>query len=89
MKTFVQENYSTIDFTHLWLEFKQHDASDNQEKSIQIGLNTFSKLFIRILANSNMYGIYIFNVFELIKIASEKRRGIFQNAFLRFCFIKY
>jgi len=89
MKTFVQENYSTIDFNHLWLELKQHDASDNQEKFIQIGLNTFLKLFIRIRANSNMYGIYIFNVFELIKIANEKRRGIFQNAFLRFYFIKY
>jgi len=85
MKTFSEENYSTIDFDKLWGEFKQHDASDDQEKLIQIGLNIFSKLFIRLRANSNMYGIYIFSVFELIKIVNEKRRGIFY----RVCYTKY
>src|SRR4051794_36404154 len=39
MKRFAQENSSTIDFENLWLEIKQHDASDNGEKYIQIGLN--------------------------------------------------
>jgi len=76
MKTFAEENYSTIDFNNLWLELKQHDASDNQEKLIQIGLNTSSKLFIRMRGNPYMYGLYMFNIFELITIANEKRRGI-------------
>jgi hypothetical protein len=76
MRAFVQEIYSTIDFNNLWCEIKQHDASDNQEKLIQIGLNNFSKLFIRLRANLNAYGIYVFSVFELMAIASEKRRGM-------------
>jgi phage anti-repressor protein len=76
MRTFANEIYSTINFDKLWFEIKQHDASDNQEKLIQIGLNNFSKLFIRFYANSNAYGIYVFSIFELISIASEKRNGI-------------
>jgi hypothetical protein len=76
MKKFTRENYSTIDFNNLWLDLKQHDASDNIEKCIQIGLNQFSKLFLRLYANSRMFGIYIFSVFELIAIASEKQRGM-------------
>jgi hypothetical protein len=85
MKTFTGENFLTIDFNKLWGEFKQHDASDDKEKAIQIGLNTFSKLFIRLDGNSNGHRIYIFSVFELITIASEKRRGICY----RLCFIKH
>ena len=76
MKAFVQGAYSTLDLDNLWLELKQHDASDDEEKYIQIGLNQFSKLFVRLRANSNAFGIYIFSIFELISIASEKRKGI-------------
>lgn len=79
MKKFVEENTSTIDFDNLWLEFKQHDASDDREKSIQIGLNTYSKLFIRMYGNLNLYGLYIFSIFELIKIASAKRQSMKRN----------
>ncbi|CAF1293546.1 unnamed protein product [Rotaria sp. Silwood1] len=74
LQTFTNENYSTIDFDHLWFELKQHDASDNEEKCIQIGLNCFSKLFIRMFGTLNMNGIYIFSVYELIKITNEKRK---------------
>ena len=75
MENFVEENYSTLDFENLWCEIKQHDASDNHEKYIQIGLNNFGKLFIRMHGTSNIYGLYMFNIFELIKIANEKRQG--------------
>ncbi|CAF1107640.1 unnamed protein product [Rotaria sordida] len=74
LQTFTRENNSTIDFDKLWFELKQHDASDNQEKCIQIGLNSFSKLFIRMFGTLDINGLYIFSVYELIKIASEKRK---------------
>jgi len=77
MPKFVEEIYSTLDLKNLWLALSQHDASDNQDKYIQIGLTTFSKLFIRAAANSKNYGIYVFNLFELTTIANEKRRGIY------------
>jgi len=77
MPKFVEEIYSTLDLKNLWLALSQHDASDNQDKYIQIGLTNFSKLFIRAAANSKNYGIYVFNVFELTKIANEKQRGIY------------
>ncbi|CAF0783264.1 unnamed protein product [Rotaria sp. Silwood1] len=74
MEKFVEENYSTLDLENLWCEIKQHDASDNLEKYIQIGLNNFGKLFIRIHGTSTMYGLYMFNIFELIQIANEKKQ---------------
>lgn len=72
MQQFVQENYPTLNLNDLWCEIIQHDASDNLEKRIQVGLTNLEKLFVRIYGSSNHYGVYIFNVFELIKIASEK-----------------
>jgi hypothetical protein len=72
MESFVQENYSTLDLKNLWCEIKQHDASDNHEKYIQIGLNNSGKLFIRIHGTLDIYALYLFNVFQLIKIADEK-----------------
>jgi hypothetical protein len=58
-----------------WLELKQHDASDNQEKYIRIGLNNVSELFVRMRGTSNVMGLYIFGIHELITIASEKRKS--------------
>lgn len=75
MPTYAEEINSTIDLDNLWLQLKQHDASDNIEKSIQIGLNSFGKLFVSLYGNNNIFGVYAFNVVELITIASEKRRG--------------
>jgi hypothetical protein len=75
MENFIQENYSTLDLQNLWCEIKQHDASDNQEKYIQIGLNNLGKLFIRMYGTSNSYRLYIFNIFQLIKIANEKSQS--------------
>jgi len=71
MDNFIEENYSTLDLKNLWCEIKQHDASDNYEKSIQIGLNNLGKLFIRMYGTSNIYGLYMFNIFQLIEIANE------------------
>lgn len=72
MENFVQENYSTLDLQNLWCEIKQHDASDDYEKYIQIGLNNLGKLFIRMHGAYNSYGLYLFNIFQLIKIVAEK-----------------
>lgn len=77
MKNFIEENYLTLDLENLWCERKQYDASDNLEKYIQIGLNNLGKLFIRIYGTSDIAGLYMFNVFELIKIASEKQQSIY------------
>ena len=75
MPTYVQQINATIDSDNTWLELRQHDASDNIEKWIQIGLNTFGKLFVSLYGNDNNFGVYVFSVVELITIASEKRRG--------------
>jgi hypothetical protein len=72
MESFVQENYSTLDLQNLWCDITQHDASDNHEKYIQVGLNNSGKLFIRIHGTSKIYALYLFNVFQLSKIANEK-----------------
>lgn len=73
MEQFVQDNYSTLDFGDLWCELKQHDASDNLEKTVQVGLNNLSKLFIRMYGSSTAYGLYLFSAHELRTIASERR----------------
>jgi hypothetical protein len=73
MDKFIQDNYSTLDLENLWCEIKQHDLTDDYEKYIQIGLNNHGKLFIRIHGASNIYGLYMFSIFELLKIANEKR----------------
>ncbi|CAF1233435.1 unnamed protein product [Rotaria sordida] len=74
MEKFIEENYMTLDLENLWCEIKQHDASDNLEKYIKVGLNNCGKLFIRIYGTSTMYGLYMFNIFELIQIANEKKQ---------------
>ncbi|UJR37736.1 hypothetical protein I4U23_030431 [Adineta vaga] len=74
MEQFVKENYPTLVLEDLWCEIKQHDASDNVEKQIQVGLNKLEKLFIRIYGSSTDYGLYLFNVFELIQIATMKKQ---------------
>jgi hypothetical protein len=81
MEKFALEISSTIDFDNLWLDLTQHDASDNEEKCIQIGLNHYSKLFVRMSGTTHVYGIYVFTVNELITIASEKRKSILQKRF--------
>lgn len=71
MEKFVEDNYSTLDLENLWFEIKQHDSSDNYEKYIQVGLNNLGKLFIRIYGTSIIYGLYMFSIHELIKIANR------------------
>jgi hypothetical protein len=75
MRKFIEKNQSTLDIKNLWLDLKQHDASDNQEKYIRIGLNNVSELFVRMRGTSNVMGLYIFGIHELITIASEKRKS--------------
>lgn len=75
MHTYTRENDSSLNFDKLWLAMKQHDVSDNEEKSIEIGRTNSSKLFVQLRGTSAIHGLYIFNFYELIKIASEKRTG--------------
>lgn len=75
MDNFIQENHSTLDYTNLWCDMKQHDPSDNQEKYIQVGLTNAKKLFIRIHGTSNVYGLYIYNVFQLLDLARDHPDG--------------
>jgi hypothetical protein len=75
MLKFIGEYYSNFQDTVIWLELKQHDASDNKEKYIRIGLNNFSELFIRMQGISGVAALYIFGTYELMTIANEKRKG--------------
>lgn len=78
MDSFIQENFSTLILENFWCEIKQHDASDDAEKHIQVGLNKAGKLFIQIRAAWNVRGLHLFNVFQLIKIAGEKSQSKYQ-----------
>ena len=79
MLTFIRESYSSLDLDDLWLNMDQHDASDDEEKYIRIGLSHTSKLFIRMHGQGTMDALYLFSFDELTSIASEKRRGNYMN----------
>ncbi|CAF1530009.1 unnamed protein product, partial [Adineta steineri] len=76
-KKCASDTYLLINFSKAWLEMKQHDASDDYEKCIQIGLNNILKLYIRLFGTATAFGLWVFDTSELIQIATEKRKGIF------------
>ena len=75
MENFVEENYSTLIFENFWCEIKQHDMSDDADRYIQVGLNKAEKLFIRMHGAWKIYGLHLFNVFQLIEIAEQKPKS--------------
>lgn len=75
MARFARENYQRLDTDHLWLEMKDHDASDNTEKYLQVGLNDRKNLFLRMRGAEPIYALYFFSIHDLTQIAREKRRG--------------
>lgn len=75
MQKFVVENLPKLDYDKLWLDFQQHDQSDDREKLIQIGLNSFSELFIQMQGILDFPDLYIFGFYELLGIAHEKPIG--------------
>lgn len=75
MGKFSREVYPSLDEGNLWLEMKQHDASDNEEKYLQVGLTHTGLLFIRIKGSGAIYAIYLFSIHELVDIAKDKRGG--------------
>lgn len=79
MKKFIQEYYKKFQENLTWLELKQHDASDNREKLIRIGINNVSELFIRMQGSSTIISLYIFGIYELITIANEKQQSMKRN----------
>ena len=76
-KRLAVDKYSTLNYDKAWLKINEHDASDNYEKSVHIGLNQFSKLYVQLRANNNDYGLQLFDIRELIEIATQKPRGAF------------
>ena len=79
MLAFIRESYSSLDLDDLWLDMEQHDASDDEEKYIRIGLTHMSKLFIRMHGQGAMHSLYLYSYDELAAIASEKRRGNYER----------
>lgn len=75
MTKFIDEYHVSFEDKTILLEYKQYDANINREKSIKIGLNNVSELFIRIFGTLDHSGLYIFGIDELIRIASEKHEG--------------
>jgi len=76
MKAFVLEVYPTIDFDSPWFVMKQHDPSDDKEKSIQIGLNNFARLYVRFWVDPDRNSIYLFNFLDLMKINREQKKNL-------------
>jgi hypothetical protein len=75
VKKFIEEYYKKFKDDIIWLELKQHDASDNREKYIRIGLNNVCELFIRMYAKLGVTSLHVFGIYELITITSDKRKG--------------
>jgi hypothetical protein len=75
MDQFVAENRSTLNFEETWLKLEQHDASDDTEKSLMVGINDAGKLYVLLFGGENMQALYLFNVSELLTIARDKRKG--------------
>jgi len=75
MQKFIDEYYSKFKDATTWLEIRQHDASNNREKFIRIGLNNFSELFVRLYGVVGGSALHVFGIHELMKIANEKRKG--------------
>jgi hypothetical protein len=75
MQKFIDEYYSKFKDATTWLEIRQHDASNNREKFIRIGLNNFSELFVRMYGVVGASALHVFGIHELMKIANEKQKG--------------
>lgn len=75
MPRFIENYSSRIRDVHIWLECKQHDASDNRERIIRIGLNNFSELFVRMYGSTSSNALYVFGIHQLIRIVKEKPKG--------------
>ena len=75
MQKFIDEYSFKCKDVITWLELKEHDASDNRERFIRIGLNNFSELFVRMYGAIYVSALYVFGIHELVKIANEKRKG--------------
>ncbi len=75
MDQFIAKNRSTLNFEETWLRLEQHDASDDIEKSLTIGLNYAGKLYVYLFGGENIQESYMFYIFELFAIARDKRKG--------------
>ncbi|CAF4770507.1 unnamed protein product [Rotaria sp. Silwood1] len=76
MDRFVAKNKSTLNFEDTWLKLEQHDASDNIQKSLTVGVNNAGKLYVYLFGGRNMQGLYLFNVFELLAMVCDESEEI-------------
>lgn len=81
MQRFSEDYSARIADTNIWADFRQHDASDNRERFIRVGLNNFSELFLRMFGWSGSIALYVFGLSELITIAKEKPKGMQSDVF--------
>ncbi|UJR08483.1 hypothetical protein I4U23_012750 [Adineta vaga] len=75
LKKFAYDHFSTLDLAKSWLEIKEHDPSDNHEKTIQVGLSNIMKLYVRLRGTTNNYGLCLFDIHQLIDIATHKPKN--------------
>ena len=83
MIKFSRETYTILNEDDLWLEMKQHDASDDEEKYIQVGLTKSATLFVRIRGPSWVYAIHLFTIHELLEINRNRQRGSSRFVFFK------
>jgi hypothetical protein len=75
MKQFIRENQDTLNIEEAWLRLDQEDTSDDNEKSLSVGINYAGKLYVYLFGGRNMRALYLFNSFELLAMARDKRKG--------------
>jgi hypothetical protein len=75
MDQFIARNRNTLNFEEPWLRLEQHDASDDIEKNLTIGMNNTGKLYVYLFGGENIQELYMFNILELLDIARDKQKG--------------
>jgi hypothetical protein len=75
MVQFIVENRRTFNIEESWLNLEQHDDSDDVDKSLIVGINDVGKLYVYLFGGRYRQELYLFNIFELLIMASDKREG--------------
>jgi hypothetical protein len=75
MQSFINDNRHMLSSSEEWLSLQQHDASDDKEKNLRVGVHDNGKLYISMYGDENTSALYIFTFSELLTIARAKRQG--------------
>lgn len=68
MPNFIENYHSSLKGQQIWIELQQHDASNNRQKSIKIGINHFIELFIEDIEEHGIASIATLHLFILFMI---------------------